>query len=128
MDPWILYGSHSKSRAESETYRVDKQFGHSEEGWRKLIRAAWINAFLVQRRIHGGGVGTQSTPSSSVKSSSVVPIQSVFLSLKEIPRKPVPQSSSGLVNAVAKRDRRGCCAKPIIRALISDPEQWFEIQ
>ena len=122
-----------QTRAEAETYGVGKQFGHSEEGWRKLIRAAWINGFLERRMIHGAGVGLSKTTTMN----TIHPVLKCeeFLSsphpvrlpeLEENPRQ--PQSSSSPVKAVAKRNGRGCRAKPIISALISDPEQWFEIQ
>ncbi len=50
-----------QTRPEAETYGVGRQFGHSEEGWRKLIRAAWINGHLEQRMILGAGVGLSKT-------------------------------------------------------------------
>ena len=50
-----------QARPEAETYEIGREFAHSEEGWRKLIRAAWINRLLDRGMIHGAGVGLSKT-------------------------------------------------------------------
>ena len=50
-----------QARPEAETYGVGRQFAHREEGWRKLIRGAWITGLLERRMIHGAGVGLSKT-------------------------------------------------------------------
>ena len=38
-----------QARPEAETYGIGREFAHSKEGWRKLIRAAWINRLLERK-------------------------------------------------------------------------------
>ena len=124
-----------QTHPEAETYGIGREFAHSEEGWRNLIRAAWINRLLERRMIHGAGVGLSKTTAMN----TVHPVQcsEEFLSnpqpvlLPELPensKKPSQQVSSNTTKAVVKRNGRGCRAKPIISTLISNPEQWFEIR
>ena len=120
-----------QARPEAQTYGVGRQFGHSEEGWRRLIQAAWINGFLERRMIHGAGVGLSKTTAMNtihpvLKSEEFLssPQPVLLPELADNPRKPAPQSSSSPVKAVAKRNGRGCRAKPIITSLISNPSVY----
>ena len=124
-----------QARPEAETYGVGRQFAHSEEGWRKLIRGAWINGLVERRMIHGAGVGLSKT--TAMNTVHPVLCSEEFLSnpqpvllpaLAENSKKPSSQASSNTTKAVVKRIGRGCRAKPIINGMISNPEQWFEIR
>ena len=56
---WIKGFSTSESVPRTPRRGIGRQFGHSEDGLRKLITSAWIN--LKRWIIHGAGVGLSKT-------------------------------------------------------------------